>query len=203
MTGLNPEIDELIEVAALVTDANLTVLGDGIDLVIKPSSVALNNMNDFVRNMHTESGLITELDAGIDLDAAQRMVLDYIRHWVPESGKAPLAGNSIATDRTFLARYMPGLDKHLHYRMIDVSSIKELAKRWYPRAYFASPEKLGNHRALGDIMDSIAELRYYRSAVFVEQPGHSSDECRERASRQTASLAELQKPDPNLAPETP
>lgn len=198
MTGLNPEVDALVEVAALVTDADLTVLGEGVDVVIKPPQEALDNMNDFVRSMHTESGLINEFDSGVSLEEATTAVMAYIKQWVPEARKVPLAGNSIATDRTFIAKHMPVLDEHLHYRMIDVSSIKELSKRWYPRAYFASPGKKGNHRALGDIMDSITELRYYRQSVFVPQPGPSTAECEEYAAQHEPSLEALAQPDPGL-----
>ncbi len=185
MTGLSLEADALIEVAVLVTDPDLNILGEGVDVVIKPGAQALEQMNDFVRQMHTTSGLLEELDAGTDLDTATEQVLEYIRTWVPEPGKAPLAGNTIGTDRNFLARDMPGVIDHLHYRVIDVSTIKELARRWYPRAYFQSPAKTGNHRALGDIRDSINELRYYRQAVMVPAPGPDS----KTAKAITASLA--------------
>ncbi|WP_417235435.1 oligoribonuclease [Arthrobacter sp.] len=185
MTGLSLEADALIEVAVLITDPELNILGEGVDVVIKPEAQALEQMNDFVRQMHTTSGLLEELDAGTDLDAATEQVLEYIRTWVPEPGKAPLAGNTIGTDRNFLARDMPGVIDHLHYRVIDVSTIKELARRWYPRAYFQSPAKTGNHRALGDIRDSINELRYYRQAVMVPAPGPDS----KTAKAITASLA--------------
>lgn len=185
MTGLSLEADALIEVAVLVTDPELNILGEGVDVVIKPEAQALEQMNDFVRQMHTSSGLLEELDAGLDLDTATEQVLEYIRAWVPDPGKAPLAGNTIGTDRNFLARDMPGVIDHLHYRVIDVSTIKELARRWYPRAYFQSPAKTGNHRALGDIRDSINELRYYRQAVMVPAPGPDS----KTAKAITASLA--------------
>jgi oligoribonuclease len=178
MTGLDLGADALVEVAALVTDSELTVLGDGVDVVIRPPAEALAQMRDVVRQMHTNSGLLAELDAGITLEQAEQAVLDYVRAWVPEPRKAPLAGNSVATDRGFLARDMQTLEGHLHYRIIDVSSIKELARRWYPRAYFASPEKSGNHRALADIQESIRELRYYRAAVFVPQPGPDTETAR-------------------------
>lgn len=187
MTGLSLSDDALIEVAALVTDDELNVLGSGVDVVIKPPQQALEQMNDFVRTMHEKSGLLPELEKGTDMAQAQAMVLDYIREWVPEAGKAPLGGNSVGTDKTFLSRDMPELVDHLHYRIIDVSTIKELARRWYPRAYFQAPEKTGNHRALGDIEDSIDELRYYREAVFVDDPGPSSDQAREAASRVVAA----------------
>ena len=183
MTGLSLEHDALIEVAALVTDFELNQLGEGIDLVIKPPAAALDQMDDFVRDMHTTSGLLAELDNGITLEDAQNQVLAYVREWVPEPRKAPLGGNTVGTDRNFLARDMADLEAHLHYRIIDVSSIKELSRRWYPRVYFNSPKKSGGHRALADIRESIAELRYYREAVFVPQPGPDSDAAREMAAR--------------------
>ena len=183
MTGLSLEHDALIEVAALVTDFELNQLGEGIDLVIKPSAESLEQMDDFVRTMHTTSGLLEELDAGTTMQEAQDQVLAYIREWVPEPRKAPLGGNTVATDRGFLARDMPELEAHLHYRIIDVSSIKELSRRWYPRAYFGAPSKSGGHRALADIRESIAELRYYREAVFVPAPGPDSDAAKEIAAR--------------------
>nr|WP_239110398.1 oligoribonuclease [Phycicoccus sonneraticus] len=183
MTGLSLEADALVEVAALVTDFELTVLGDGVDVVIRPPDAALEQMNDFVRGMHTTSGLLEELAGGTTLEEAQQRVLDYVREWVPEPGKAPLGGNTVATDRAFLARDMADLEAHLHYRIIDVSSIKELSRRWFPRAYFAAPTKTGGHRALADIRESIAELRYYRGAVFVDPPGRSSDDLRTLAAQ--------------------
>lgn len=183
MTGLSLERDALIEVAALVTDYELNQLGDGIDLVIKPPAEALEQMDDFVRDMHTTSGLLADLDRGITLEDAQAQVLTYVREWVPEPRKAPLGGNTVGTDRGFLARDMPELEAHLHYRVIDVSSIKELSRRWYPRAYFNAPKKSGGHRALADIRESIAELRYYREAVFVPAPGPDTDAVREMAAR--------------------
>ncbi|MHA7189855.1 oligoribonuclease [Arthrobacter sp. MDT2-16] len=174
MTGLDLVNDALIEVAVLVTDSELNVLGDGVDVVIKPPTDALAHMGDFVRQMHTTSGLLEELDGGITMGEAEQQVLEYIRTWVPEPRKAQLAGNSVGTDRNFLVRDMPLVVDHLHYRVIDVSTIKELARRWYTRAYFQSPAKTGGHRALGDIEDSITELRYYRAAVFVPSPGPDS-----------------------------
>jgi len=178
MTGLSLESDALIEVAALVTDYELTVLGEGIDLVIKPPQEALEQMNDVVTRMHTTSGLLEELDAGLTLRDAEEQVLAYIREHVTEPRKAPLAGNTIGTDRNFLARDMVELETWMHYRVVDVSSIKELSRQWFPRAYFAAPAKGGNHRALVDIQESIEELKYYRSAVFVPQPGPDSDAAR-------------------------
>jgi len=183
MTGLSLEADALIEVAALVTDFELNQLGDGVDLVIKPPAEALEQMDDFVRTMHTTSGLLTELDGGTTMEDAQAQVLAYVREWVPEPRKAPLGGNTVATDRGFLARDMPELEQWLHYRIVDVSSIKELSRRWYPRAYFNAPAKAGGHRALADIRESIAELRYYREAVFVPPPGPDSASAKEIAAR--------------------
>ncbi len=179
MTGLDVDADALIEVAALVTDFELNVLGDGVNVVIRPPDEALQQMGDFVREMHVTSGLLDALAYGMSMEAAQQQVLDYVRAWAPEPKKAPLAGNTVSTDRLFLARDMAELEQHLHYRIVDVSSIKELARRWYPRAYFNSPAKTGGHRALGDIQDSIAELRYYRRAVFRDPPGLDTSALRE------------------------
>ncbi|MGN6301147.1 MAG: oligoribonuclease [Angustibacter sp.] len=174
MTGLDLQRDALIEVAVLVTDSELQVLGEGVDVVIACPPEALETMPDVVREMHTASGLLDELPQGITMEQAQEQVMAYVREHVPEARKAPLAGNSVGTDRGFLARDMPELDEHLHYRIIDVSSVKELARRWYPRAYFNAPKKQGGHRALADIRESIQELRYYRQAVFVPEPGPDS-----------------------------
>jgi oligoribonuclease len=182
MTGLDLERDALIEIACLVTDGALDVLDEGLDLVIKPPPEALDQMEDVVRVMHTASGLLTELAAGVTLAEAQDQVLTYVRKHISEPRRVPLAGNSIATDRVFIARDMPELDAFLHYRMVDVSSIKELARRWYPRAYFASPPKRGGHRALADITESIQELRYYRETVFVPLPGPDSATARQIAA---------------------
>jgi oligoribonuclease len=183
MTGLDIERDALIEIACVVTDGQLTQLDGGIDLIIKPPAEAVDQMSDVVREMHTKSGLLADLSGGMALDEACDAVLAYVKHHVPEARKAPLCGNSIATDRWFIARDMPVLDNWLHYRMIDVSSVKELARRWYPRAYFSSPSKHGGHRALADIVESVQELRYYREAVFVPQPGPDSATAREIAAR--------------------
>ncbi len=178
MTGLDLGSDLLIEVAALVTDSELNVLGEGVDVVIGATAEQLERMPDVVREMHASSGLTEEVLAStVTLEQAQEQVLAHIREWVPERGKAPLCGNSIATDRGFLARDMPALDDWLHYRMVDVSSVKELARRWYPRAYFNAPPKGGGHRALADILESVQELRYYRAAVFVPQPGPTSEQA--------------------------
>ena len=187
MTGLDLEADALVEVACLITDSELNVLGEGVDVVVRPPQEALDQMGDFVRDMHVESGLLPLLEGGTTLQDAQDQVLTYIREHVPEPRKAPLGGNTVSTDRAFLARDMAELEAHLHYRIVDVSSIKELARRWYPRAYFAAPKKTGGHRALGDIQDSSAELRYYREAVFKDHPGLDSATLREIAARHTSS----------------
>jgi oligoribonuclease len=183
MTGLDTEKDCLVEIAVVVTNSELELLDAGIDIVIKPRPDSLANMNDFVRNMHTESGLINEFEEGLELAEAEQLVLEYVQRFVPNAKDAPLAGNSIGTDRMFLNRYMPQLDQHLHYRNIDVSSIKELSRRWYPRVYFQLPKKSGNHRALADILESIQELKYYRETVFVGLPGPTSDEAIAAAQR--------------------
>ncbi|HET6654027.1 MAG TPA: oligoribonuclease [Nocardioides sp.] len=188
MTGLDLGADALIEVAALVTDFDLNVLGDGVDIVVKPPPEALDQMDDFVRNMHTVSGLLDVLADGVTLEEAEQQVLGYIREFCPEGSRPPLAGNTVATDRAFLARDMPDLEAYLHYRIVDVSSIKELSRRWYPRAYFNAPAKSGNHRALADIQESIEELRYYRSAVFVPPPGPDSDTAKGLAAEHGGSL---------------
>jgi oligoribonuclease len=183
MTGLDLTRDALVEIACLITDGELNVLDDGVDLVIRPSTEALDQMADVVREMHTASGLLAALGAGITLAEAQDLVLGYVRSHIPEPRKVPLCGNSIATDRAFIARDMAELDAFLHYRMVDVSSIKELVRRWYPRVYFASPPKRGGHRALADIKESIQELRYYRDAVFVPPPGPDSLAARKIAAK--------------------
>ena len=174
MTGLDLARDALVEVAVLVTDSELEILGEGVDVVIACPPEALETMPDVVREMHTSSGLLDELANGVTMEEAEELVMAYVREHVPDPGKAPLAGNTVGTDRGFLARDMPGLEQYLHYRIIDVSSIKELARRWYPRAYFNAPKKQGGHRALADIRESIQELRYYRAAVFVPGPGPDS-----------------------------
>jgi len=188
MTGLDLTRDALVEIACIVTDGQLNVVDDGIDVIIKPPAEALDHMPEVVREMHTTSGLLDELPAGVTVGEAQEAVLAYIRQHVPEAKKVPLCGNSIATDRSFLARDMPELDEFLHYRMVDVSSIKELARRWYPRAYFASPPKHGGHRALADILESVRELRYYREAIFVPQPGPDTATVRKIAARYEGPL---------------
>ncbi|MEQ4717719.1 oligoribonuclease [Nonomuraea sp. B19D2] len=181
MTGLDLSRDALIEVACVITDSELNQLDEGVDVVIKPPPESLEQMSEVVRQMHTASGLLPELGSGVTLSEAESLVLDYIRRHIPEPKKAPLCGNSIGTDRTFISRDMPGVDGYLHYRMIDVSSIKELVRRWYPRVYFAAPEKQGGHRALADIRESVRELRYYRAAIFVAQPGPDSATARSLA----------------------
>jgi oligoribonuclease len=184
MTGLDLSRDRLLEVACLVTDGELNQLGDGIDLVLAAPEQALLEMDPVVVNMHKESGLDKAVLAStLTLGDAQAQVLDFIRQHVSEARKAPLCGNSIATDRGFIARDMPALDAFLHYRMVDVSSVKELARRWYPRAYYASPGKRGGHRALADILESVEELRYYRETVFVPQPGPTTEQARAVAAR--------------------
>lgn len=188
MTGLNPEADCLVEVAVVITNSELEILDAGLDVVIKPRPDSWQNMNDFVRNMHTESGLINEVETGLELEAAEQVLLDYIKKFVPNAKEAPLAGNTIGTDRMFLNKYMPALDQHLHYRNIDVSSIKELTRRWYPRVYFQMPKKDGGHRALADILESIQELRYYRETVMVPVPGPTTEEARAAAENVSANL---------------
>ncbi|EUA87393.1 oligoribonuclease [Mycobacterium ulcerans str. Harvey] len=186
MTGLDLGPDKLIEIAALVTDADLNILGDGVDVVIRADDAALSSMVDVVADMHSRSGLTEEVRAStVDMATAEAMVLDYIGEHVKQPKTAPLAGNSIATDRSFIARDMPALDAFLHYRMIDVSSIKELCRRWYPRIYFGQPPKGLAHRALADIHESIRELQYYRRTAFVPQPGPTTSEI-------TAVVADLQ-----------
>ena len=181
MTGLNPEIDCLVEVAVVITNSELEILDAGLDLVIKPRAESWSQMNDFVRQMHTQSGLVDDIKNGVELEVAEQLILDYIKKFVPNEKDAPLAGNSIGTDRMFLNRYMPNLDKYLHYRNIDVSSIKELTRRWYPRVYFQLPKKDGGHRALADILESIQELRYYRETVMVAAPGPTTEQAKAAA----------------------
>ena len=183
MTGLDLSSDALVEVACVVTDAELVEQDAGIDVVICPPAEAAAAMNDVVRTMHTESGLITEFASGTTLELAQAAVLAYIQSHVEQPGRAPLAGSTVYVDRGFLARDMPAINDYLHYRLVDVSSIKELARRWYPRVYFSAPDKHGGHRALADIRESIAELRYYREALFLAQPGPDSSAAKEIAAR--------------------
>ena len=195
MTGLDLGADALIEVAALVTDFDLNVLGDGVDVIIKPPSEALDQMIEFVRTMHESSGLLAELEHGVTLQEAEEQVMAYLREHCPPDSRPPLAGNSVATDRGFVARDMATLDGFLHYRIVDVSSIKELARRWFPRAYFNAPTKRGNHRALADIQESIEELRYYRDTVFVPLPGPDSEAAKAAAARHGGSVTGLRAPD--------
>ncbi|MFD3444183.1 oligoribonuclease [Microbacteriaceae bacterium 4G12] len=176
MTGLDIAIDELVEVAVVITDWELQPVHPGFSIVIKPDDAALANMGEFVTAMHRDSGLLEEIPGGVSLADAEYAVLEYILKYVPVGQQAPIAGNTIGTDRTFLAKYMPRVDSHLHYRSVDVSSIKELARRWYPRIYFNSPEKNGGHRALADILESIRELDYYRSSLFVAAPGPTTED---------------------------
>ena len=200
MTGLDLAKDRLIEIAALVTDGELNVLGDGVDVVIHTDEDALTGMIDVVTEMHTRSGLTDEVRAStVDVAEAEAMVLDYIKAHVPQAKMAPLAGNSIATDRGFIARDMPALDDYLHYRMIDVSSIKELCRRWYPRIYYGQPEKGLAHRALADIQESIRELQFYRRTAFVPPPGPSSTEIAAVAAEFNAATSTSG--DINSAPE--
>ncbi|WP_448620613.1 oligoribonuclease [Geodermatophilus sp. URMC 65] len=192
MTGLDLTRDKLIEVAVLVTDSELNVLDPGLDLVISADDAALGDMVDVVTEMHAKSGLTEAVRAStLTVAEAEQQLLAYVRRFVPERRTAPLCGNSIGTDRGFLARDMPELDDHLHYRMIDVSSIKELARRWFPRVYFAQPQKGLAHRALADIIESVRELAYYRETLFVDVPGPSTSQAQAAAAEVTASFAEL------------
>jgi oligoribonuclease len=184
MTGLDVEKDSLVEIAVLITDSELNILDEaGLSVVIKPRPDSLAQMGEYVTQMHKESGLLSLLDDGLVLADAEQKILDYVKGFAPEARTAPLAGNSIGTDRMFLNRYMPKLDSHLHYRNIDVSSVKELTKRWFPKVYFQLPKKSGGHRALADIRESIAELRYYRQTVFVSQPGPESEAAKQIADQ--------------------
>ncbi|GAA3770106.1 hypothetical protein GCM10022240_23020 [Microbacterium kribbense] len=189
MTGLDPAVDELVEIAVIVTDFELKPLDPGLQVVIKPGAAALAHMNDFVTKMHTASGLIEQIPLGVTLAEAEAETLAYIKRFAPLQGKAPLAGNTIGTDRMFIAKYMPQVDAWLHYRNVDVSSIKELSRRWFPRAYMHAPTKDGGHRALADIRESIRELAYYRQAVFVPEPGPTSDDAKATAAATVSSFA--------------
>lgn len=181
MTGLDLAVDDLIEVAVVITDYELEPVHPGFSVVIAPTEAGLANMGEFVRDMHAASGLLDELAGGIALADAEQQVLAYITEHVPTAGQAPLAGNTIGTDRAFIARSMPSVDAHLHYRSVDVSSIKELVRRWFPRVYFNAPAKNGGHRALADILESIRELEYYRRAGFVTELGPTSEEAQAHA----------------------
>jgi oligoribonuclease len=189
MTGLDLDVDELVEIAVVVTDFELRPMHPGFQVVIKPDPSALANMSDFVTKMHESSGLLAEIPHGVTVADAEFQALEYIQQFVPLQGKAPLAGNTIGTDRMFLAKYMPRIDRWLHYRNVDVSSIKELSRRWYPRAYIHAPAKDGGHRALADILESIRELAYYRQAVFVPEPGPTSDGARAAAASVVSAFA--------------
>jgi oligoribonuclease len=179
MTGLEVGVDEICEIAVIVTDEDLKPVHEGFQVVVKPSRKAMKNMGEFVTNMHTVSGLITEIQKGISIKKAEQQVLDYVKQWVTDKGTAPLAGNSIGTDRMFLNRQTPEFDSFLHYRNIDVSSFKEMARRWYPKIYFQLPKKDVSHRALSDIQESIMELRYYRKVFLVPAPGPSVKELKQ------------------------
>ncbi|MFL1999339.1 MULTISPECIES: oligoribonuclease [unclassified Microbacterium] len=188
MTGLDLDVDELVEIAVVVTDFDLRILDPGFSIVIKPDDSALASMSEFVTDMHRSSGLLEEIPHGVSLADAEFQALEYIQRFAPVEGKAPLAGNTIGTDRMFLAKYMPRVDRWLHYRNIDVSSVKELSRRWFPRAYFHAPAKDGGHRALADIRESIRELAYYRQAVFVPEPGPTSDAAKAAAASTVSSF---------------
>ena len=183
MTGLSLQTDVLVEIAVLVTDADLNLIGEGVDVVIRADAAHLVGMNEFVTQMHTTSGLIAEIPNGITALAAEELILSYLASSGIRSGKSPLAGNSVSVDRSFIARDMPRLTEFLHYRTVDVSSIKELARRWHPRVYYNAPAKSGNHRALGDIKDSINELRYYRETIFLPSPGLDTERLRKVAQK--------------------
>ena len=184
MTGLDLAKDALVEVACIVTEADLTELDAGFQVVIKPENLeVLESMVDVVKQMHTDSGLIHEIPNGVSLAEAEEQLLTYIKSHIPEPRKSPLAGSSVYVDRGFLIRDMPKVDNHLHYRLLDVSSVKEIARRWYPRVYFGTPAKVGNHRALSDIKESIEELRFYRELIFLPDPGPTTDRVREIAEQ--------------------
>lgn len=182
MTGLDTSNDVLVEIAVLVTDSELNLIGEGVDVVITATPEQLAGMNEFVTKMHTDSGLIHQIPNGISVSQAEELILKYLASAGVTPGKSPLAGNSVYVDRIFIARDMPKLSEYLHYRTIDVSSIKELARRWFPKVYFNAPAKIGNHRALGDIKDSIAELAFYRKTVFRDMPGLESADIKQIAA---------------------
>jgi oligoribonuclease len=183
MTGLDTANDVLVEIAVLVTDSELNIIGEGVDVVIAATPAQISDMNEFVTKMHTDSGLIHEIPNGISTSDAESLIIKYLESAGVAPGKSPLAGNSVYVDRIFIARDMPKLSEYLHYRTVDVSSIKELARRWYPKVYFNSPAKTGNHRALGDIKDSIAELNFYRKTIFLQQPGLESADIKQIAAQ--------------------
>lgn len=194
MTGLDLALDELVEVAVVITDYDLVPVDPGLSVVIRPDQAAFDGMSDFVRDMHRTSGLLDEIPDGISLADAEYQVLEYILKWVPGERRAPLAGNTIGTDRMFLAKYMPRVDRHLHYRSVDVSSVKVLSTHWFPRAYLNAPAKNGGHRALADILESIRELRYYRRAVFVPEPGPTTEQAQTIAAEVVAQDAPAKAP---------
>jgi len=189
MTGLDPTVDVLVEIAVVITDYDLTPLDEGFEVVIAQDPAALAQISDFVRDMHQSSGLWDEIPHGLPLADAEAKVLDYIQRFVPDAGVAPLAGNTIGTDRMFIQKDMPKVHQHLHYRNIDVSTIKELAKHWFPKSYFQSPGKNGGHRARADIMESLRELDYYRKAVFSDAPGPTTSEAKKTAEAVTETWA--------------
>ncbi len=192
MTGLDLTKDRLIEVAVVVTDSELRVLDPGLDLVIHAEDADLEDMADVVTEMHAKSGLTEAVRAStLTVAEAEQQVLAYVKRWVPERRTAPLCGNSIGTDRGFLARDMPELDDHLHYRMVDVSSVKELARRWFPRVYFAQPAKGLAHRALADIVESVRELAYYRRTLFVDGSGPSTSQAQRAAGEVVGVFADV------------
>jgi len=191
MTGLDVDRDGLCEIAVIITDFDLTPVHPGFEIVINPGSAALSHMNDFVRGMHTESGLLPRIESGVEVGAAEAAVIDYLAQHIPSGRKPLVAGNTIGMDRRFISKYMPTLDAKLHYRSVDVSTIKELARQWYPAAYFGAPAKRGGHRALADIAESIQELAYFRAAVLVAAPGPDKSSSEAHAAEAAASYASL------------
>lgn len=198
MTGLDPDVDELVEIAVVITDYSLTPLDDGIEAVIAPSDAGFAHMGDFVRAMHAASGLLEHIPHGLSLDATEKMVLDYFSHHHLSAGHCALAGNSVGTDRMFLRKYLPTVHDFLHYRNVDVSTIKELSRQWFPKVFFNQPEKNGGHRARADIFESIRELDYYRRAVFVESPGPTTTRAKEAAAQSTDFISVTETPDTKL-----
>lgn len=198
MTGLNPDVDELVEIAVIITDYSLTPLDDGVDAVIACSEAALAQMDDFVRTMHDTSGLLPEISGGVSLAEAEKIVMEYFSRHRLAPGACALAGNSVGTDRMFLRKYLPAVHDFLHYRNVDVSTIKELSRQWYPKVFYHQPEKSGGHRAKADILESIRELDYYRRAVFVEAPGPSTKEAKEAAGEAVSFLDTTETRPPSL-----